>query len=183
MQQPLWQELQVQSVSIPEETLPFLEALRHIYTNGGAELRGFALEPHPLWLAHAAYDDLDRLGFPRDFLCLPSVLEALPEPQRIPDPSFVPSFYRLDEPLEDHLALRLISGGAYVACDQSPEEAEDAALAFCTALLPGAPEEYTTYLCEEGWHGWLHDIAWDTTLVVVNRMRGLVWVLMLTDMD
>ena len=183
MQQPMWQELHVSPTPAPEETEPFLAALRHIYTNGGAELRAFAVEPHALWLAHAAYDDLDRLGFPQEFLRLPVVLEALPEPTRLPDPALTPSFYRLDEPLEDHLTLRLVSGGAYVACDKSPEEAEDAALAFCTALLPESPDEYTTYLCEDGWHGWLHDIAWDTTLVMVNRMRGLVWVLMLTDMD
>lgn len=183
MQQPLWQELRVHPVAVSEATEPFLEALRHIYTNGGAELRAFAIEPHPLWLAHAAYDDLDRLGFPRDFLTLPSILEALPEPIRLPSPSLVPTFFRLDEPLEDYLTLRLVSGGAYVACDRTPEEAEDGAFAFCEALFSGAPEERTTYLCEEGWHGWHHDIAWDATLVTVDRMRGLIWVLLLTDTD
>jgi hypothetical protein len=179
----LWQELTVTSVPAPPETEAFLAALRRIYTNGGAELRLFEVSTHPLWLAHAAYDDLDRLGFPAAFLALPAVDALLPEPLRVVAPETETGFYRLDEPLEDHLTLRLLSGGAYVACDLSPEAAEDEALAFCHALFAQSSGNLTTYLSELGWHGWHHDIAWDATLVTVDRTQGRVWVLMLTDMD
>lgn len=179
----MWRELTVTSVPVPSETETFLAALRRIYTNGGAELRIFDLSLSALWLAHAAYDDLDRLGFPCEFLTLPVVDAALPEPHRVVPPESGPAFFRLDEPLEDYLTLRLVSGGAYVACDLSPEDAEDAALGFCHALFAESSGNLTTYLCELGWHGWHHDIAWDATLVTVDRTQGRVWVLMLTDMD
>jgi hypothetical protein len=179
----LWQELTVMSVPAPAETEEFLAALRRIYTNGGAELRVFDLSLSALWLAHAAYDDLDRLGFPEELLRLPAVDALLPEPQRLVQPEIEAGFFRLGEPLEDHLTLRLVSGGAYVACDLSPEAAEDTALAFCSALFAESSGNLTTYLSELGWHGWHHDIAWDATLVIVDRTKGRVWVLMLTDMD
>ena len=183
MTSTLWQELSVTVVPVPVEADAFLTALRRIYTNGGAELRLFDVSAHPLWLAHAAYDDLDRLGFPGAFLAMPTVDAALPAPQRVVAAGTEPGFFRLDEPLEDYLTLRLISGGAYVACDLSPEDAEDAALAFCHTLFSESSGNLTTYLSESGWHGWLHDIAWDATLVTVDRTLGRVWVLMLTDMD
>lgn len=183
MSPTLWQELTVAVAPVPEETDEFLAALRRIYTNGGAELRIFDLTVPAVWLAHAAYDDLDRLGFPGMFLKQPAVDAALPAPQRVVPPGTELGFSRLEEPLEDHLTLRLISGGAYVACDLSPEAAEDAAIAFCQALFSDSSGNLTTYLSELGWHGWLHDIAWDATLVTVDRTQGRVWVLMLTDMD
>lgn len=183
MTSTLWQELGVTVVPAPDETTTFLEALRRIYTNGGAELRIFELAPNATWLAHAAYDDLDRLGFPEAFLALPAVDTALPAPQRVPETETAPGFFRLDEPIEDFLTLKLVSGGAYVACDLLPDEAEDAALAFCHALFAGSSGNLTAYVSELGWHGWHHDIAWDTTLVVVDRTACRVWVLLLTDMD
>ncbi|WP_395146019.1 hypothetical protein [Armatimonas sp.] len=179
----LWQELSVSAAPVPPETEALLAALRRIYTNGGAELRIFDLSMSALWLAHAAYDDLDRLGFPDLFLRQPAVDAVLPAPQRVVPPGTESGFSRLGEPLEDHLTLRLISGGAYVACDLSAEEAEDIVIAFCHALFSDSSGNLTTYLSELGWHGWLHDIAWDATLVTVDRTQGRVWVLMLTDMD
>ena len=179
----LWQELELTRVDTGSmEVETFLEALRRLYTNGGAELRVFQLRPHPLWETHAAHDDLDRLGFPAAFLHLPTVQAALPAPVRVADQTET-AFLRLDEPLEDALTIRLVSGGAYVACDLSPDDAEEAAIAFCEALFGDGSSEVTHYLSELGWHGWLHDLAWDATFVSVDRVTRRVAVLMLTDMD
>lgn len=179
----LWPSLELTTVNTQaDEVTFFLEALQRIYTNGGAQLRFFQLDSHPLWETHAAYDDLDRLGFPEAFLRLPAVQAALPAPIRVAE-ELEGAFLRLDEPLEDALTIRLVSGGAYVACDLSPDDAEEAALAFVEALFGDGSSEVTHYLSEVGWHGWLHDLAWDATFVSVDRLTRRVAVLMLTDMD
>lgn len=176
----LWQSLAI--TPVPADALsddPCLVALRHIYTNGGAELRVFDLSVPPLWETHAAHNNLEGLGFPTTFLTLPAVWEALPTGV----PRHPPEFHRHDEPLEDTLTMILLSGGAYVSCDLPPDEAEEAAIAFCEALFGVGNESVSHYACFSPWQTWLQDVAWDYTFVSVDRQTNRVWVLMFTDTD
>ena len=85
--------------------------------------------------------------------------------------------------LEGDLAVMLVAGGAYRKFKGSHAEAKTLAAAAVHELVEDRYEDFTGFYSGTAWTPWFCDIAWDVTIILLDRGRSEVTFLCSTDSD
>jgi hypothetical protein len=85
--------------------------------------------------------------------------------------------------LDGHLAQILVQGGAYTTFQGSAARAKDIATAAVDAVTGRRFEDFEVHVSQAPWTGWFCDIAWDQTIVVLDRRNAEITVICATDTD
>jgi hypothetical protein len=165
-----------------------LEGLARTHANGGVLLaRLRATTPPPgRWFTFTSFLDVDQDV--HDLLGSAAARAALAD-LGLPDPwphARPPRFeWTLDGPLtlDGELAGVLVRGGAYVRFDGTAAQAKALAVAAVDELLQDRFEDVLVWGTSDPWTPWFQGVAWDRTWLVVDRARGEVTVLCVTDTD
>lgn len=177
-------------VELPAVTA-MLDELRRTHVNGGALIKGFAVDDDDTTLHWFASRNrfLDYRFF-RALLDSAAVRETLPElegTQPLPgDPTrrdlgFKESWGTLT--LDGELAALLVHGGAYKSFQGTPTQAKQLGTAFVDALVGERHAEFKVYRSFDAWSPWFHNVAWDSTWLLIDQGRNEVILLCVTDTD
>lgn len=85
--------------------------------------------------------------------------------------------------LDGYLAQILVRGGAYTTFRGSAARAKDLATAGVDAVTGRRFEDFEVHVSQSPWTGWFCDVAWDQTIVVLDRRDAEVTVICATDTD
>lgn len=119
-----------------------------------------------------------------DFLLHPTVKAALPKVTEAC--SFDESIaFDWGSPftLDGELARALVLGGAYKKFDGTARDAKSLGMRVCDSLFGERFLDVEVFRCWKAWSPWFHDVAWDSTIVLIDRRLQEVSVLVSTDTD
>jgi len=85
--------------------------------------------------------------------------------------------------LDGELAAMLRGGGARFRFQGTPTEAKRIGTAFVDALVGERHDDFEVYRSGCAWTRWFWDIAWDSTLLLIDARRAEIFLLCLTDTD
>ena len=159
----------------------FLAEVSRQYVNGDCLLYRFeALDPSLLNFAQAG-------GFSRllaAFLNRPAVKNALNDVKVTSAKAIPPPFRPLGSfEFEGALTETLLGGGAYIRGMDSEDDARRISRAFVDALLGNHRRSSTAFAFEGAWTPWFHDVAWDSSYLILDPLARAWWALFMTDTD
>lgn len=85
--------------------------------------------------------------------------------------------------LDGYLAQILVRGGAYTTFQGSGARAKDLATVAVDAVIGRRFEDFEVHVSQSPWTGWFCDVAWDQTIVVLDRRSAEITVICATDTD
>jgi hypothetical protein len=181
----LWRAIEVKRIDeTPSPVHEYLQALRHVYTNGDALYARFQVEGNEDFNWFATRNRWDEIAFFSRFFLHPVVASSL---------SKVTKDVRFDESvtfewgssltLDGEFARSLVIGGAYKKFEGTPREAKALGMRVTDALFGDRYLDIETFRCWKAWSSWFHDVAWDSTLVLIDRRLQAISVLVATDTD
>jgi hypothetical protein len=183
---PTYEEVDVTGPGVAQ----LVSELATVYDSGGVLLRRFrCTDPDEKDAWFGTNTKLHEYESFRTFLGSAAVRAALPE-LSVPDPfpiSHPPEFPSTAKwwtlMLDGWFALRLMHGGAYGRYAGSAIDAKKIGENAVKDLVQGRHDDFDAFASDEAWTPWFRDIAWDSTLILVDRARYEVTVLCMTDTD
>lgn len=162
--------------------------LRDLMKLGGVEL--FLFEVPPIPNRDALCAALFTPGTTPSAYCetiiqsgaIKSVVESLGAVITLPSVHGMWSYltsYRLD----GFLAELLKQGGAYHQFEGAGREAKRLAVDFCTSLFQERYENVEAFVNGTAWSSWFKGVAWDTTVMIFDKSKQQIWLMMVTDTD
>jgi hypothetical protein len=181
----LWCSIDVQPIEgTPPAVARYLAELRQVYVNGGAEFARFTLRGNPEFDWFASQGRWREISFFERLLVHPAVRQALPEVTASAKPGKAVEFEQgFPLTLDGVLAGFIVSGGAYRKFAGPPREAKQLGMEVCNALFGDRYLEVELFQCWEPWSSWFCDVAWDSTLILIDRRYQSVSLLCATDTD
>ena len=184
-----WTSLAWERVTVEEQPLlDYAETLRGVYRNGDVLLgrwRATGATDVAAWFV--SRNQLDYYELHRHLFDDPVVREDLQEiemPEQVGRvPAGLAEQWQGALSLDGLLAGLLVLGGAYRSFDGRAAQAKEIAARAVWALIGDRYEDVRVDLSHAAWTPWFRDIAWDTTIVVTDRGRREVTVLLATDSD
>jgi hypothetical protein len=181
----LWRAVDVKRMDeIPPAVQEYLQELRRVNVNGHALYARFHVEGNEDFNWFATRNRWDEIAFFARFFLHPVVASSL---------STVTKGARFDQSvtfewgssltLDGELARSLIIGGAYKKFEGVPREAKALGMRVTDALFGDRYLDIETFRCWKAWSPWFHDVAWDSTLVLIDRRLQTISVLVSTDTD
>jgi hypothetical protein len=167
--------------------LAMLEQLRATHVNGGALLGAFrVVDVDDVFRWFASRNRFGEYDFFAHFLRSTAVRDELPGLQ-VPSPlgrelGFQESWSGTLT-LDGELAATLIAGGAYERFKGTPIEAKHLGITFVDAVVGERHNDFRVYRSHTPWSPYFYDVAWDVTWVLLDGMRGEVFLLCVTDTD
>lgn len=181
----LWRSVDVQPVpGVPAPVEWYLNELRELYVNGGAEFARFTLHGNPdfEWLASAGR--WSEMAFFTRLFRHPGVRAVLPEVTALKKVRDSAEFkWASTLTLDGVLAQYLVGGGAYRMFPGHAREAKQLGMEVSNALIGDRYEEVLLFTCWDPWSPWFQDIAWDSTTLLIDRRHRMITVLCATDTD
>jgi hypothetical protein len=182
----------------------FLVTMRWVNINGGAEVaRLRAADVHdpadwfpapPTLDEDSAFTEMVRSPALRE--SLPALWRPFPSQPQPRDPAPFPDtrpgtladlgvgFRRIDVTrLDVWLAESLTDGGAYHRFPGPEHQANALGAAVAGELLAGRDRDFEAFTSRDPWAPWFEGVAWDWTLVLVDRAEVQVTLMCLTDTD
>ena len=184
--QNFWKEISVNSIVFENEAIDeLLKKFRSLYSNGKIIFKCFEFSSHLIFEWYSVRGNISGLLFLTNFFRLPQVKKELSE-LKIKEVDFSSKFF--DESgnsicLDGVLAQSLIWGGAYNNFNGSYKSAKDLANRFCFALFENRYEDVDFSLSQKAWTEWFYDVAWDSTWLILDKRKHLLWCLFMTDTD
>ncbi len=133
---------------------------------------------------YASRNRWDDLGFAPAFLSHPEVCQCLPALTKRATLGDKIAFKSEDAlTLDGILARVLISGGAYAKYQRGAREAKRIGALFCGAVFQDRFDDVEVLCCWDAWSAWFCDVAWDMTIVIIDRRHQHVSLLCSTDTD
>jgi hypothetical protein len=182
-----WQTVRWEQVPIlPSALDTYVAEVRSIYVNGDclvARFRALSYSEVAAWFVSRWMSEeyeLFRLLFESQ-----AFRDAFPQLQvpvghdRVPGGLARESMLMLD----GYLAQILVHGGAYTTFRGSAARAKELATAAVDAVTGRRFEDFEVHVSQSPWTGWFYDIAWDHTIVMLNRRDAEVTVICATDTD
>ena len=189
------QQLQASHRSLSYVPLPvggpatdrLLAELRRQYVNGAVLLLAFQVvgdDDACHWFV--TRNRFDEYGFVDHFLTSPALRDAAPDLVR--DREDTQAADLRESPggafaLDGLLASTLMSGGAYERFEGSGAQAKAMAAAALDDVVGQRYEQFAAFHSFAAWSEWFHDVAWDTTVVLVDLARRQVVLFAATDTD
>jgi hypothetical protein len=184
-QEWLWRALEVKHIDqIPPPVHEYLQALRGVNVNGGALYARFQVEGNEDFNWFATRNRWDEIAFFSRFFLHPVVTSTLPDVTK--GASFDESVafeWGSSLTLDGELARSLVIGGAYKRFEGAAREAKALGIRAADALFGDRYLDIETFRCWNAWSPWFHDVAWDSTLVLIDRRLQAISVLVSTDTD
>lgn len=181
----LWRSVEIQPVDgVTPAVKEYLGELRRVNVNGGAAYARFEVKGNRDFDWFATRNRWDEIAFFSRFLSHPVVSSRLPEVGK--DAKFDESItftWGSSLTLDGELARVLVFGGAYKQYEGTPSEAKHLGARVCKALFGDRFLDVEVFWCWKAWSSWFHDVAWDSTCVVINRRLQVVSLLVSTDTD
>jgi hypothetical protein len=183
--QEMWQHIEItQTPLVSLEVQAVVDAFNRTYDNGGAQFTRFTIAYHPILHWFVVRNRWDDLHFFDTFFRLPIVRATLPEFTVADDYSLTTAF----KPgslftLDGEIASALFQGGAYTSFLGTASEAKALGDAFVESLFADRYHEVIVYRSDTAWAAWFHDLAWDTTWVMIDRRHLTIDILCITDTD
>lgn len=162
----------------------FVRALSACYTNGRVVHRCFRMPVHPIFEWYASRDKFHEMGFFEKVWLCPSVESELP--MKIDDLNFYSrGIFEPSSPfvMGGLLAWTLFCGGAYSLNPASAREAKQLSDSAAEELIGDAYDSTLLYKCDSAWSDFFHDVAWDSTWVLIVPKDRLIHVILATDTD
>jgi hypothetical protein len=164
-----------------------LDELRRTHHNGGALLTAFALE-HDDETLHwfASRNRFVEYQFFQAFLGSVAVRDALPElhvPEQLARDLGFEQSWSGTLTLDGELAATIVLGGAYKRFKGTPTQAKELGAAFVDALVGERHAEFKVYRSFKPWSRWFLEIAWDSTVLIIDQAKNEVVLLCWTDTD
>lgn len=171
-----------------------LKRLRETHGLGDALLAGVEIGQDEVFDRFGRQHRFLEHGILQQLLCRDEVRHVAAElsiPRRIPQKQFGKFSVPADGLgpmsaflLEGELAVRLFEGGAYGARPMIlGVAARRMAMEFCEELFGFRYEEMEIFQSHDAWTPWFKDVAWDWTVVLIDRQKRILWLLALTDED
>ena len=180
----LWRSVEVQPVEgVPPAVERYLAELRRLYVNGGVDLARFVVRGDADFDWFASRGRWEELALFAKLLTHPGVRQAWPEMVkgvRQGKLAFEPVSSLM---LDGWLADLLVSGGAYYRFEGPPQEAKQLGAEVCRELFGDRYLEVQAFQCWKPWSPWVLDVAWDGTLLLIDRREQTVSLLCATDTD
>lgn len=166
---------------------PVVSALRQTHRNGGALVARFRVVDDDEVIGwFASRNRFSEFGFFAHFLGSAAVRTELPD-LRVSDPldrglTFTESWSGTLS-LDGELAAILVHGGAYGKFTGTSVEAKQLGSAFVDAVVGARHEQFHVYLSHRAWNPWFHDVAWDSTYLLIDDADKAITLLCVTDTD
>lgn len=181
----LWRSVEVSNVA---EVVPaveeYLAELRRVNTNGGAYCARFHVNGNEDFNWFATRNRWDEIGFFSRFLLHPAFASALPQVAVEGKADELAEFgWGSSLTLDGELARALVLGGAYEKFKGTPREAKALGARVAESLFGDRFLDVEVFRCWKPWSRWFFDVAWDSTMLLIDRRLQLVTVLVSTDTD
>lgn len=181
----LWRSVEVQPVDgTPEALHAYMDELRRVNVNGGCFFARFQVSGDRDFNWFATRNRWDEIAFFSRFLTHPMVRGTLPEVTK--DAAFgddIAFEWGSSLILDGELARALVVGGAYKKFEGPARAAKEMGTQVCQALFGDRYLDIEVFRYWKAWSPWFHDVAWDSTCVVIDRRLQAVSVLVSTDTD
>ena len=160
-----------------------LAELRTTHANGGAEFAQFSMSEDPTldwFISRNRFSEIDLFGH---LIRSGAFCAALPRLRGQENQEAFEWLWSSPYRLDGELAGALMTGGAHGKFKKGGRAAKDLGGRFCAALFGDRFEEVPVLKTHRPWSGWFHEQDWDTTWLGVDKGRGTIWLLALTDAD
>ena len=166
---------------IDESLLAVADKLDETYCNGGTQLAQFAIEAPASVRWAMSHDRWNEFHFFDRFFRTEVVVAALTD--LIPVKQTVNDFKFITTPeLIETLARQIQAVGAY-----SDPTCQHEAARLSNRFVQGALEfrfpAHSAWINWKPWSEWHYDVAWDMTILVFDKRRGVATILITTDTD
>jgi len=181
----LWRSFEVTTVT---EVLPaveeYLVELRRVYTNGGAYCARFHVNGNEDFNWFATRNRWDEMSFFSRLLLHPALVSALPQVAAEGRATELAEFsWGSSLTLDGELARALVLGGAYEQFKGTSREAKELGARVAESVFGDRFLDVVVFRCWKPWSPWFFDVAWDSTMLLIDRRLQLVTVLVSTDTD
>ena len=169
---------------VPPAVEEYLAELRRVNVNGDAVYARFEVTGSRDFDWFATRNRWDEISFFSRLLSSPSVAKCLPEVTK--DATFDESVtfeWGSSLTLDGELARALVIGGAYKKFEGTPRAAKQLAARACDAIFGDRFLDIEVFKSWKPWSRWFHDVAWDSTYIIIDRRGQTVSVLASTDTD
>ena len=181
----LWRSIEIRHVAgVPPAVEEYLAELRRVNVNGDAVYARFEVTGSRDFDWFATRNRWDEISFFSRLLSSPSVAKCLPEVTK--DATFDESVtfeWGSSLTLDGDLARALVIGGAYKKFEGTPRAAKQLAARACDAIFGDRFLDIEVFKSWKPWSRWFHDVAWDSTYIIIDRRGQTVSVLASTDTD
>jgi hypothetical protein len=179
-------------VPLPSQLDSFVSDLRKTHDNGGAFVLAFDFGQNDIFDFYASRNQLADVKIKESgnltildaLLTHKAIRDVAPE-LKIPDSldessgfSLTNSFY-----LDGTFASLLHQGGAYWKAAGDGRREKELALSVCDAMFGLRYAEVGVYSSNRRWTRWFHGVAWDISVVVIDKRIRRLWLLFVTDTD
>jgi hypothetical protein len=161
----------------------YLGALRRRYQHGRVLFHSFKVPVHPVFDWYLERNLRDS-GFFEKFW--KSRTPAAAFPFKLLELNFFElSLFTLASPFHvgADLSSILFAGGAYSKSSGWGPEAKRLGNAEASELINEDYETSSYYTCGFAWSEFFHDVAWDSTLVIISKRERLIHAILATDTD
>jgi len=179
----MWQNLKVEAAKhdCPNLTL-YLKELRKLYLNGGAEFQSFYIGESAVLDWYISRNQFSECFFFWKFWLNSKVQKHLPIKNIVEDSyrdfAFSSAFH-----LAGDLASILSWGGAYKDSNIRGADLMRLSQSVSDSLIGDRYEDFSVFINGQCWCEYFHDIAWDRTVVVLDKRKRLIHIMMSTDTD
>lgn len=160
----------------------WLEIARRAHCNGGVFIASLSCDPVPSLMR----SKLEAIEFVSTLLKHPAVRDAMPGVLPAGDltldelPELEPSFiFHLDGDLTGLIHY----GGAYWSAERPAVESKQIAADVVRELFDNRWEDLEYAKSHSAWTRWFFDVAWDSTILVIDRAKSVVVLVVATDTD
>jgi hypothetical protein len=181
----LWRAVELRPLrETPPDVETYLTELRRVNVNGGAVFASFEVQGNREFDWFATRNRWDEMKFFSRVITHPSLRSHVPEVTK--DAMFGEAIefeWGSSLVLDGELARALVTGGAYKRFEGTPRAAKEIGARVCDALFGDRFLDVEVFRCWKAWSSWFHDVAWDSTWVLIDRRFQRVSFLFSTDTD
>jgi hypothetical protein len=181
----LWRSVEIRPLpDVPPLVDEYLAELRRVNVNGGAVYARFEVTGSRDFDWFATRNRWDDISFFSRLLSSSSVSSSLPAVTK--EAAFDESVtfeWGSSLTLDGELARALVIGGAYKKFEGPPRAAKELAARACEAMFGDRFLDIEVFKCWKPWSSWFHDVAWDSTYIIIDRRSQVVSIFASTDTD